>query len=94
MPWVMKPQYPFYPYQMMSYDMNCPPCGPLLQYHLHMMSQYGVASAQSMAQQPTQDGASSQIQYELQHQVNVAQLQGGSLPPTAVVNIEPDIEDT
>lgn len=94
MPWGMMPQYPCYPYPMMSYGMNCTPCGPPLQYPPHMMPQYGVAPAQPMAQQPTQDGASSQIQYGLQHQVNVAQLQDGSLPPTAVVNFEPDTEDT
>uniref|UniRef100_K1RFI2 Uncharacterized protein n=1 Tax=Magallana gigas TaxID=29159 RepID=K1RFI2_MAGGI len=77
----------------MSYGMICPPCGPPLQYPPHIMPKYGVSPAQPMAQQPTQDGASSQIQYGIQHQVNVAQLQDGSLPPTAVVNIEPDIED-
>lgn len=47
-----------------------------------------------MTQQPTQDGASSQIQYGLQHQVNMAQLQDGRLPPITAVNIEPDREDT
>lgn len=41
-----------------------------------------------MTQQPTQDGASSQIQYGLQHQVNVAQLQDGRLPPITAVNRE------
>lgn len=94
MPWGMIPQYPCYPYPMMSYGMNYPSCGRPLQYLPHMMPQYGVAPAQPMAQQPTQYGASSPIQYGLQHQVNVAELQDGSLTLTAVVNIEPDIEDT